>query len=95
MVDVTTTSGRSRVLRRPRPTRVGIVTSDRGDKSIRVECRYVVKQPKYGKYIRRRSVVHAHDEKNEASVGDRVEVASCRPMSKMKHWRLVRVLERA
>ncbi len=75
--------------------RVGIVTSDKGDKSIRVECRYLVRNRKYGKYMRRRTMVHAHDEKNEAAVGDRVEVMACRPMSKLKHWRLVRVLERA
>ena len=54
---------------------------------------YSTKHPLYGKYVRRRTVLHAHDEKNEAEVGDRVEVMSCRPMSKTKHWRLVRIVK--
>ena len=78
--------------RQVRATRIGVVTSDKGDKSIRVTYRYSVKHPKYGKYIRRTTTLHAHDEHNVAKNGDRVEVMSCRPMSKTKHWRLVRVL---
>ncbi len=78
-----------------RKSRVGVVTSDKGDKSIRVVCDYTVKHRKYGKYMRRRTVVHAHDAENEAGIGDRVEIAQCRPMSKTKSWRLVRIVRRA
>jgi small subunit ribosomal protein S17 len=79
--------------RRPRAKRTGVVTSDKGDKTIRVIYQYMVKHPKYGKYQRRRTTLHVHDEHNVAKVGDRVEVMACRPMSKTKTWRLVRVLE--
>jgi len=72
-----------------------VVTSDRRDKTIRVTVSYTVKHSKYGKYIRRRTVLHAHDERNEAAVGDKVEIMLCRPISKTKSWRLVRILERA
>jgi len=56
---------------------------------------YKVKHPKYGKYIRRRTKLYAHDETNIAKVGDQVEIMECRPMSKTKHWRLVRVVRAA
>ena len=75
-----------------RATRTGVVISDVADKTIRIVVNYSTKHPLYGKYVRQRSVLHAHDEKNEAHVGDRVEVMSCRPMSKTKCWRLVRVI---
>jgi small subunit ribosomal protein S17 len=78
--------------RRSRRTRVGVVSSDKTDKTIKVVCQYTVKHPKYGKYIRRRTVLHAHDERNEAKEGDRVEVMVCRPVSKTKSWRLVRIV---
>ncbi|NOT01539.1 MAG: 30S ribosomal protein S17 [Phycisphaerales bacterium] len=81
--------------RTPRRRQVGVVTSNRGDKTIRVVCRFIVKHAKYGKYLRRRTVLHAHDERNECGVGDRVEVMECRPVSKTKHWRLVRIVNRA
>lgn len=81
--------------RRVRKTRVGVVSSDKGDKTITVVCSFSVKHRKYGKYINRRTKVHAHDEKNEAQEGDRVEVSECRPLSKTKNWRLVRVVSRA
>ncbi len=81
--------------RRKRPTRIGIVSSDKRDKTIRVQVSYLVKHPKYGKYMRRRTVLHAHDENNEAAVGDTVEIMMCRPISKTKAWRLVRIIERA
>lgn len=77
-----------------RPTRVGVVTSDKADKTIRVMVAYSRKHPLYGKYVRRRTVLHVHDAENEARSGDRVEVMACRAMSKTKHWRLVRVVER-
>jgi small subunit ribosomal protein S17 len=78
-----------------RVTEVGVVTSDARDKTIRVTVSYMVRHPKYGKYIRRRTVLHAHDEKNECHTGDRVEVVQCRPLSKTKCWRLLRVLQQA
>lgn len=80
------------MVRRRRSTRVGVVTSIAGDKSIVVACDYLTKHPKYGKYLRRRTKLHAHDEKNEAKTGDRVELMSCRRVSKTKAWRLVKVL---
>jgi small subunit ribosomal protein S17 len=72
----------------------GVVQSDARDKTIRVVVSFLVKHPKYGKYIRRRTTLHAHDPQNEARVGDTVEVMECRPMSKQKSWRLLRVLNR-
>ncbi|MFH0981383.1 MAG: 30S ribosomal protein S17 [Planctomycetota bacterium] len=78
--------------RTPRAMRVGVVTSDKGDKTIRVAYHYTVKHPKYGKFQRRRTTLHVHDEHNVAKMGDRVEVMACRSMSKTKCWRLVRVL---
>jgi len=81
--------------RKLRPTRVGVVTSDARDKTIAVTVEYSVRHPKYGKYMKRRTVLHAHDESNTAHRGDRVEISECRPMSKTKSWRLVRVLTQA
>lgn len=76
-------------------TKIGIVESDKRDKTRKVVVRYKVKHPKYGKYVSRRTVLHVHDESNESHLGDKVEVVECRPMSKTKSWRLVRVLERS
>src|SRR5690242_13033541 len=76
-------------------TIVGVVASDKGDKTIKVVVNYQTKHPKYGKYLKRRTVLHAHDEKNDAKEGDTVEIAECRPLSKTKHHRLVRIVERA
>ncbi|MFQ5804945.1 MAG: 30S ribosomal protein S17 [Phycisphaerae bacterium] len=78
-----------------RPTRIGVVTSHKRDKTIAVTVSYSVKHPKYGKYIRRRTVLHAHDESNAAATGDKVEIVLCRPLSKTKTWRLMRILTRA
>lgn len=75
--------------------RIGIVTSDLRDKSCKVEIQFSVKHPKYGKYIRRRSLIHAHDENNEAKLGDSVEIAECRPISKTKSWVVTRIVESA
>jgi small subunit ribosomal protein S17 len=77
------------------PRRVGIVESDARDKTRKVAIHYTVKHPKYGKYIRRRLMLQVHDEDNVSKVGDRVEVAECRPVSKTKSWVLLRVLEPA
>src|SRR5437764_13620788 len=76
-------------------TIVGVVASDKGNKTIKVIVAYQTRHPKYGKYLKRRTVLHAHDEKNEAREGDTVEIAECRPLSKTKHHRLVRIVERA
>ena len=72
----------------------GVVVSRSGDKSIKVVIDYKVKHPKYGKYVRRRTKVGVHDQLNQGAVGDTVEVAECRPFSKTKSWRLVRILEK-
>jgi small subunit ribosomal protein S17 len=76
-------------------TLTGVVTSNSGNKSVRVTIDYRVKHPKYGKYVRRRMKLGVHDERNEGGVGDLVEIAACRPYSKHKSWRLVRVIEKA
>ena len=73
----------------------GVVASDKGDKTIKVLVEYQTKHPKYGKYLKRRTVLHAHDEKNEAREGDTVQIAECRPLSKTKHHRLLRVVSKA
>ena len=73
----------------------GVVASDKGDKTIKVVVNYQTKHPKYGKYLKRRTVLHAHDEKNEAQEGDTVEIAECRPLSKTKHHRLLRIVTKA
>src|SRR4051794_29703179 len=74
---------------------VGVVTSDKMNKTRRVEIPRLVKHARYGKYIRRRTVCHVHDEANESRVGDTVEIMESRPLSKTKHWRLTRVVTRA
>lgn len=75
-----------------RTRRVGTVVSISGAQTVKVRYLYAVKHPKYGKYIRRSTTLHTHDEKNEAKLGDVVEVAACRRMSKTKCWRLTRIL---
>src|SRR5258706_163626 len=78
-----------------RRTAVGIVTSDKMKKTRRVEIPRLEKHPRYGKYIKRRTICYAHDEKNESVVGDTVEIMEARPMSKLKRWRLVKVVKKA
>ncbi len=78
-----------------RDRRVGTVVSRSGDKTIKVRYEYTVKHRKYGKYIRRSTMLHTHDEQNVARQGDVVEVAGCRRLSKTKCWRLTRVLSSA
>ncbi len=70
----------------------GVVTSDKMNKTRRVEIPRLVKHPRYGKYIRRRTVCHVHDENNVSRTGDKVEIMESRPLSKTKHWRLLRVV---
>lgn len=73
----------------------GVVTSDKMEKTITVLWERQVKHPRTHRYIKRRKKLHAHDEKNEAHVGDLVEIMATRPLSKLKSWRLVRVVRRA
>ena len=71
---------------------VGFVTSDKMNKTRRVEINRLKKHPKYGKFLRRKTVCYVHDENNESHVGDQVEIMETRPLSKMKRWRLLRVV---
>ncbi len=77
------------------PRKVGVVKSDLRDKTRKVAIQFSMKHPKYGKYIRRRTVLQVHDEENVSKVGDSVEIAECRPISKTKSWVLLRVLKAA
>ncbi len=81
------------VTRNSRKLLNGTVTSRSGDKTIKVTYLYKIPHPLYKKEIRRKTVVHAHDEKNECGLGDRVEIMETRPLSKLKRWRVTRVLE--
>ncbi|MBQ8248910.1 MAG: 30S ribosomal protein S17 [Clostridia bacterium] len=78
-----------------RKTRVGMVVSDKMDKTAVVAILDNVKHPKYGKVIKRTVKIHVHDEKNECGVGDKVMVMETRPLSKTKRWRLVEIIEKA
>ena len=78
-----------------RKTRVGMVVSDKMDKTIVVAIEDNVKHPIYGKIIKRTLKLHAHDEENTCNIGDKVEVMETRPLSKTKRWRLVEIIERA
>lgn len=74
---------------------VGVVTRDKMNKTRRVEIPWLVKHARYGKYIKRRTICYMHDEKNESHNGDTVELMETRPLSKNKHWRLVRIVSKA
>ena len=76
-------------------TLTGCVVSDKMDKTITVQVERLVKHPIYGKFIRRSTKVHAHDEANECKQGDTVTVEQCRPLSKSKTWRLVKIVEKS
>jgi small subunit ribosomal protein S17 len=76
----------------PKRQVIGLVTSDKMNKSRRVEIDRLVRHPKYGKFIRRRTVCHVHDENNESQVGDTVEIIEAPPRSKLKRWDLVRIV---
>ena len=78
--------------RSTRKTEIGVVTTDKMDKTRRVELERLVAHPKYGKLLKRRTVCHVHDETNETHVGDIVEIMETRPLSKLKRWRMVRVV---
>ena len=78
-----------------RKTRIGIVSSDKMDKTITVAAKFKEKHPIYGKFVSKTKKYHAHDEKNECQVGDKVLLMETRPLSKTKRWRLVEIIEKA
>ena len=79
----------------PKRVFTGVVTSDKSDKTRRVEINRLVRHPKYGKFIRRRTVCHVHDEQNDSQLGDTVEIVECQPRSRTKRWELVRIVTRS
>ncbi len=81
--------------RNVRRTLVGVVTRDKMDKTRRVEIQRLDKHPRYGKFIKRRTICYVHDETNESRMGDMVEIMESRPISKLKAWRLVKVVVKA
>lgn len=82
------------ITRNLRKTKSGVVTSNKMDKTITVKVERKVKHPLYGKFVKKSTKFHAHDEKNECSIGDTVRIMESRPMSKTKRWRLVEILEK-
>ena len=78
-----------------RKVRVGMVVSDKMDKTVVIAIEDNVKHPVYGKIIKRTLKVHAHDEKNECGIGDKVRIMETRPLSKTKRWRVVEIIEKA
>ena len=78
-----------------RKERIGVVVSDKMDKTITVSVERKVKHPMYGKFVKKTSKFHAHDEKNDCGLGDTVRIMETRPLSKLKNWRLVEIIEKA
>ena len=74
-------------------TKTGVVISKSGDKSVRIAIDYKVKHPRYGKYVKRRTTISVHDEQNQSGIGDLIEIAECRPLS--KSWRLLKIVHKA
>jgi small subunit ribosomal protein S17 len=81
--------------RTQRKTQIGFVSSRSGDKSIKVTVAFKTPHPLYQKVVNRQTVLHVHDEKNETVVGDKVEVMETRPLSRLKRWRVISVLQKA
>ena len=81
--------------RNKRKTQIGFVTSRSGDKSVKVTIAYKTPHPLYHKIVNRQTVLHVHDEKNETKLGDTVEVMETRPLSRLKRWRIVSVVQKA
>ncbi len=94
MAETTTTPAQTAEERNLRKTRIGVVTSDKMAKTITVAVERKVKHPIYGKFVKKTSKFHAHDEKNEATTGDLVRIMETRPLSKTKRWRLVEIVEK-
>ena len=78
-----------------RKERIGVVSSNKGDKTITVTVKWKEKHPIYGKFVNKTKKYHAHDEKNECSVGDKVEIMETRPLSKDKRWRVTAIITKA
>ena len=81
--------------RNKRKTQIGFVTSRSGDKSVKVTIAYKTPHPLYHKVVNRQTVLHVHDERNETKVGDKVEVMETRPLSRLKRWRVISVVQAA
>ncbi|MGL5319014.1 MAG: 30S ribosomal protein S17 [Bacteroidales bacterium] len=81
--------------RKLRKERQGVVFSNKMDKTITVAVKWKEKHPIYGKFVNKTKKYHAHDEKNECNIGDTVRIMETRPLSKLKRWRLVEIIERA
>lgn len=79
----------------PKRQIIGLVTGDKMQKTRRVEIERLVRHPKYGKFLRRRTVCHVHDENNESQIGDTVEIVESQPRSKTKRWDLVRIVSKS
>ena len=78
-----------------RKERIGVVSSNKGGKTITVDIKWKEKHPIYGKFVNKTKKYHAHDEKNECQIGDKVRLMETRPLSKTKRWRLVEIIEKA
>ncbi|MCB9032477.1 MAG: 30S ribosomal protein S17 [Chitinophagales bacterium] len=83
------------IVRKERKSRIGIVSSNKMDKTITVTVERKLQHPMYGKFMKKTKKFHAHDEKNECNIGDTVRIMETRPLSKSKRWRLVEIIERA
>jgi small subunit ribosomal protein S17 len=94
MAENTNTVTTETIDRNLRKTRIGVVTSNKMAKTITVAVERKVKHPIYGKFVKKTTRFHAHDEKNEANIGDVVRIMETRPLSKTKRWRLVEVVEK-
>lgn len=81
--------------RKSRKTRIGVVSSNKMEKTITITVERKVKHPLYGKFLKKSSSFHAHDESNSAGIGDVVRIMETRPLSKTKRWRLVEIIEKA
>lgn len=79
----------------PKKQLTGVVMSDKCDKTRRVEIKRLKRHPKYGKFVRSKTICHVHDENNESGIGDTVEIIECPPKSKTKRWDLLRVVEKS
>lgn len=89
------TSAPEALVRGKRKTRIGMVSSDKMDKTVVVSVTTLKQHPLYGRTVKRTTKFKTHDEANEAGVGDTVEIMECRPLSREKRWRLVRIVEKA
>jgi small subunit ribosomal protein S17 len=78
-----------------RKTRTGLVTSNKMDKTITVSVERKLQHPMYGKFVKQTKKFHAHDDKNECGIGDKVKIMETRPLSKLKRWRLIEIIEKA